>query len=46
MIAWDVGAIPFNVQTKLELNKDLALVIQVTQTRYSKALKGAWMEHN
>jgi hypothetical protein len=37
---------PFNVQAKLEHNEDLALVIQVIWTRYAKALKGAWMEHN
>ncbi len=40
MIAWGVGAILFNMQAKLECNKDLTLVIQTTQTWYAKALKG------
>jgi hypothetical protein len=34
------------VQAKLENNEDLALVIQVTQTKYAKELKGAWMERD
>jgi hypothetical protein len=41
MTAWGVGAIPLNVQAKLEHNEDLALVIQAIQTKYAKALKGA-----
>ncbi len=35
MIAWGVGAIPFNMQTKLECDEDFTLVIR---TRYAKAL--------
>ncbi len=49
MVAWGVGAMPFNMQTKLEHDEDLALVIQVTQAtqaRYAKALKGVWIECN
>jgi hypothetical protein len=46
MIPWSVGAMPFNVEAKLECNEDLALVIQMTQVGYAKALKGAWMEHD
>jgi hypothetical protein len=44
MTAWGVGAIPFNVQAKLECNEDFALMIQVTQVRYAKAFRGVWME--
>jgi len=44
MITWGVGAIPPNVQTKLERDEDLALVIQTSRARYAKALQGAWME--
>jgi hypothetical protein len=45
MTAWGVGAIPLNVQAKLERDEDLTLVIQVTSAEYAKAFKGAWMEH-
>ncbi len=41
MIALGVGAIPFNVQAKLECDEDLALVIWATWTKYAKALKVA-----
>jgi len=41
-----VGAIPLNVQAKLEHDENLALVIQMTQIGYAKAFKGAWMEHD
>jgi hypothetical protein len=44
MITWGAGAILLNMQTKLECNEDLAIVIRVTQTRYAKAFKGGWME--
>ncbi len=37
---------PLNVEAKLERNEDLALVIQMTQVKYAKALEGAWMEHD
>jgi hypothetical protein len=40
------GAIPLNMQAKLKCNEDLALMIQITQARYAKAFKGAWMEIN
>jgi hypothetical protein len=40
MTTWDVGAIPPNVQAKLECDEDLALVIQTIRARYAKALKG------
>jgi hypothetical protein len=46
MTAWGVGAIPFNVQAKLEHNEDLAFMIRTIQIRYAKALKGAWIEHD
>ncbi len=46
MTTWGVGAMPLNMQAKLEHDEDLALVIQKTQTKYAKALKGAWMECN
>jgi hypothetical protein len=46
MIAWDVGATPFNVQAKLKHDEDLAFVIQVIRTRYAKALKSVWMERD
>jgi hypothetical protein len=46
MTAWSVGAMLLNVEAKLEHNEDLALVIQMTQVGYEKALKGAWMEHD
>jgi hypothetical protein len=46
MIAWGVGSIPLNMQAKEERNEDFPIVIQVTWTRYAKALKGAWMERN
>jgi hypothetical protein len=39
MIAWGVGANPFNVKTKWERNEDLAFVIQTTQIKYAKALR-------
>jgi hypothetical protein len=45
-IAWGVGAIPLNVQAKLECNEDLALMIQAIQAKYANALRGAWMERN
>jgi hypothetical protein len=41
MTTWGVGAIPLNVQAKLERNEDLTLVIQATRVKYAKALKGA-----
>jgi hypothetical protein len=44
MITWGVGAIPLNVQAKLEHDEDLALVIQRARVRYAKAFKGTWME--
>jgi hypothetical protein len=37
MIAWGVGAIPLNVQAKLECDEDLALVIRTIQIRHAKA---------
>ncbi len=43
MTTWGVGAIPLNVQAKLE---ELALVIWATWAKYAKALKGAWRGHN
>ncbi len=46
MIAWSVGSIPFNVQTKVECYDNLAIVIQATWTRYAKAFKGAYNEHD
>jgi hypothetical protein len=46
MGTWGVGAICFNVQTKLKGDEDLALVIRATQIRYAKALKGTWMERD
>jgi hypothetical protein len=46
MTAWGVGAMPLNMQTKLECDGDLALVIQAIQAKYAKALKGVWMECN
>jgi hypothetical protein len=46
MTTWGVGAMPFNMQTKLERDEHLALVIQVTQARYAKAYKGIWIECN
>ncbi len=33
-----------NVQAKLERNEDLALVIQMIQVGYAKAVKGTYME--
>jgi hypothetical protein len=33
-----VGSIPFNVQAKVECNKDLAIVIWKTRVGYAKAL--------
>jgi hypothetical protein len=45
MTTWGVGAIFLNVQAKLESNEDLTLVIRMTQAKYAKELKGAWMEH-
>jgi hypothetical protein len=44
MIPWGVGAIPLNVQTKLECDEDLALVIRLIRVGYAKALKSIWME--
>jgi hypothetical protein len=46
MITWGVGFIPFNMQTKLEHDENLALMIQVIRAEYAKAFKGAWMEHD
>jgi hypothetical protein len=46
MTTWGVGAIPLNVQTKLERDEDLTLVIRAIQTKYAKALRGVWMERN
>ncbi len=46
MIAWGVGAIPLNVQTKLQCDEDLALVIRLIRARYAKALKSTLMEHS
>jgi hypothetical protein len=34
------GAIPLNVQAKLERDEDLALVIWASQARYAKVFKG------
>jgi len=39
MTTWGVGALPFNMQAKLEHDENLALVIQATQAKYAKALK-------
>jgi hypothetical protein len=44
MTTWGVGAMPLNMQAKLKHDEDLALVIQVTQSKYAKAFKGTWME--
>jgi hypothetical protein len=41
-----VGAIPFNLQPKLEHDEDLALVIQITQTGYEEVFKSTWMERD
>ncbi len=46
MTTWGVGAIPLNVQVKLEHNEDLAIVIRTTQAKYANALRGVWMERN
>jgi hypothetical protein len=46
MIAWGVGAMPLNVQAKLEHDEDPAFVIRLTRTEYAKAFKGTWMEHD
>ncbi len=46
MTTWGVGAIPLNMQAKLECDEDLALVIQTTQVGYAKTFKGAWMKRN
>jgi hypothetical protein len=40
MTAWGVGSISLNVQTKLEHDEDLGVVIHVIQARYAKAFKG------
>jgi hypothetical protein len=39
MTSWGVGSILFNVQAKVEHNEDLAIMIQMTQVKYAKALK-------
>jgi len=39
MTTWGVGAIPLNVQAKLECDEDLAFVIRITQTKYAKVFK-------
>jgi hypothetical protein len=44
MIAWGVGAIPLNVQSKPECDEDLALVIRLTRAEYAKAFRSTWME--
>jgi hypothetical protein len=44
MTTGGVGAIPLNVQAKLKCDEDLILVTRTTQTEYTKALKGIWME--
>jgi hypothetical protein len=44
MIAWSVGAMPLNMQAKLEHDEDLALVIWMIQAEYAKELNGTWME--
>ncbi len=41
MTTWGVGAMLLNVEAKLERNENLALVIQMIQVGYEKALKGA-----
>jgi hypothetical protein len=46
MITWGVGSIPLNVQAKVERDEDLAVVIQMTWTKYVKGFKGVWMECN
>jgi hypothetical protein len=43
MTTWGVGAMPLNVQAKLEHNENLALMIRMTRAKYAKALKGVWM---
>ncbi len=39
---WGVGSIPPNVISKVEWNKDLALIIWRNQSTDTKVLKGAW----
>jgi hypothetical protein len=41
MTTWGVGSIPFNMQAKMECDKDLAIVIQNIRVSYAKALKSA-----
>ncbi len=36
MTTWGVGAMPFNMQAKMEHDEDLALVIQANQAKYAK----------
>ncbi len=44
MTTWGVGGIHLNVQTKLEHDDDLALVVQMIRSKYAKALRSTWME--
>jgi hypothetical protein len=46
MTTWGAGAIPLNMQAKLERDEDLTFVIWMTQIGYAKALKGAWINHD
>jgi hypothetical protein len=46
IIARGVGSTSLNMHAKLKCNEELAFVIQVIQTRYAKAFKGTWMEHD
>jgi hypothetical protein len=41
-----VGSIPFNMQARVEYNKDLIVVIRTTWAKYAKVLKSTWMEQD
>jgi len=45
MITWGVGAIPLNMQAKLECDENLALMIEATRIGYAKTFKGVWMKN-
>jgi hypothetical protein len=46
MTTWGVGSISFNMQTKVECNKDFIVVIWMIWAGYAKVFKGTWMEQD
>jgi hypothetical protein len=46
MTAWGVGSIIFNMQAKVERNKDLVVVIQTIRVEYAKVFKRIWTKQD